>query len=99
SRNKAHPTPPSRSRETATLPLQGRVGTEQAETHAMEQTRIPAAQLGALTTLGSSLGLPFPRPQTRSRESTMADDFENHCWKDTVPPDVLDIYSHYIRKT
>src|SRR4029079_16196819 len=29
----------------------------------------------------------------------MADDFENHCWKDTVPPDVLDIYSHYIRKT
>src|SRR4029079_7560188 len=29
----------------------------------------------------------------------MADDFENHCWKDIVPPDVLDIYSHYIRKT
>ena len=29
----------------------------------------------------------------------MADDFENHCWKDIVPADVLDIYSHYIRKT
>src|SRR6202007_285047 len=29
----------------------------------------------------------------------MADDFENHCWKDTVPPDVLDIYKHYARKT
>ena len=29
----------------------------------------------------------------------MADDFENHCWKDIVPPDVLDIYSHYVRKT
>jgi maleamate amidohydrolase len=29
----------------------------------------------------------------------MADDFENHCWKDIVPPDVLDIYSHYARKT
>jgi nicotinamidase-related amidase len=29
----------------------------------------------------------------------MADDFENHCWKDTVPPDVLDIYKHYSRKT
>ena len=29
----------------------------------------------------------------------MADDFENHCWKDIVPPDVLDIYSHYHRKT
>lgn len=29
----------------------------------------------------------------------MADDFEDHCWKDIVSPDVLDIYSHYIRKT
>jgi len=28
----------------------------------------------------------------------MADDFENHCWKDIVTPDVLDIYSHYARK-
>jgi maleamate amidohydrolase len=25
-------------------------------------------------------------------------DFENHCWKDVVSPDVLDIYSHYARK-
>src|ERR1700741_3705681 len=29
----------------------------------------------------------------------MADDFENHCWKDIGPPDVLDIYTHYHRKT
>ena len=29
----------------------------------------------------------------------MADDFENHCWKDVVPPDMLDIYSHYARRT
>ena len=29
----------------------------------------------------------------------MADEFENHCWKDIVPPDVLDIYTHYARKT
>ena len=29
----------------------------------------------------------------------MADDFEDHCWKDIVPPDVLDIYTHYSRKT
>src|ERR1041385_4038252 len=29
----------------------------------------------------------------------MADDFENHCWKDIVPADVLDIYTHYQRKT
>jgi nicotinamidase-related amidase len=29
----------------------------------------------------------------------MADDFENHCWKDIVSPEVLDIYSHYARRT
>jgi len=29
----------------------------------------------------------------------MAGDFENHCWKDLVSPEVLDIYSHYERKT
>src|ERR1043165_3788585 len=28
----------------------------------------------------------------------MADEFENHCWKDVVTPDVLGIYSHYNRK-
>src|SRR5882762_11376542 len=49
--------------------------------------------------MASSLGSRLPGPLTRSRESTMADDFENHCWKDTVPPDVLDIYTHYARKT
>ena len=27
----------------------------------------------------------------------MARDFEDHCWKDIVPADVLDIYSHYAR--
>jgi maleamate amidohydrolase len=25
--------------------------------------------------------------------------FEDHCWKDTVPSDVLDLYSHYARDT
>jgi nicotinamidase-related amidase len=29
----------------------------------------------------------------------MADDFENHCWKDIVPADVLDLYRHYVRNT
>ncbi len=29
----------------------------------------------------------------------MSDDFEDHCWKDIVTPDVLDIYTHYRRKT
>ncbi len=27
----------------------------------------------------------------------MARDFEDHCWKDIVPSDILDIYSHYAR--
>jgi maleamate amidohydrolase len=29
----------------------------------------------------------------------MNDDFENHCWKDIVTPDILEIYSSYRRKT
>ncbi|HUC51415.1 MAG TPA: isochorismatase family protein [Xanthobacteraceae bacterium] len=29
----------------------------------------------------------------------MSDDFEDHCWKDLVPPDILDIYSDYKRRT
>jgi len=29
----------------------------------------------------------------------MSDDFEDHCWKDVVTPDILEIYSHYRRKT
>ena len=29
----------------------------------------------------------------------MASDFEDHCWKDVVPSDVLGIYTHYERKT
>lgn len=27
----------------------------------------------------------------------MANDFEDHCWKDVVSPDALDIYAHYAR--
>lgn len=26
-------------------------------------------------------------------------DFEDHCWRDVVPADVLEIYSHYVRET
>ncbi len=29
----------------------------------------------------------------------MNDDFEDHCWKDIVTPDVLEVYSCYRRKT
>src|SRR5919197_1605853 len=29
----------------------------------------------------------------------MSDSFEDHCWKDVVPADVLEVYAHYIRKT
>ncbi len=28
----------------------------------------------------------------------MTDEFENHCWKDIVSKDVLEIYAHYERK-
>lgn len=28
----------------------------------------------------------------------MVDDFENHCWSDLIPKDVLDVYSHYKRE-
>lgn len=29
----------------------------------------------------------------------MTDDFENHCWKDVMGPDVLEVYACYRRKT
>jgi nicotinamidase-related amidase len=29
----------------------------------------------------------------------MADDFEDHCWRDVIPADVLEIYAHYWRQT
>ena len=29
----------------------------------------------------------------------MVDPFEDHCWKDVVPNDVLDLYAHYKRAT
>lgn len=29
----------------------------------------------------------------------MSGDFEDHCWKDIVPPEILELYSHYERKT
>jgi len=28
----------------------------------------------------------------------MADDFENHCWKDIVTADILEVYAYYERK-
>ena len=28
----------------------------------------------------------------------MSDDFEDHCWKDVIPADILEVYSHYHRK-
>jgi maleamate amidohydrolase len=29
----------------------------------------------------------------------MSSDFEDHCWKDVIPPDVVEVYTHYARKT
>ena len=28
----------------------------------------------------------------------MSDDFEDHCWKDVIPADILEVYAHYHRK-
>lgn len=28
----------------------------------------------------------------------MSDDFENHCWADVVPADVLEVYKQYRRR-
>jgi len=33
-----------------------------------------------------------------ARETNMADEFEDHCWKDAVPADVLELYAHYRRE-
>jgi maleamate amidohydrolase len=29
----------------------------------------------------------------------MAGEFEDHCWRDIMPADILDLYSHYVRET
>jgi nicotinamidase-related amidase len=29
----------------------------------------------------------------------MSEDFEDHCWKDVIPPEVMELYSKYQRKT
>src|ERR1700727_2956214 len=31
------------------------------------------------------------------KRSAMNEAFENHCWKDVVPREVLDLYEHYVR--
>src|SRR5499433_3393514 len=38
------------------------------------------------------------RRRFRDGSNTMSDDFEDHCWKDIVTPDVLEVYSCYRRK-
>jgi nicotinamidase-related amidase len=47
-------------------------------------------------------GACFSKPiftKTATNSDIMSDDFENHCWKDVVSSDVLNIYSHYKRHT
>jgi maleamate amidohydrolase len=38
-------------------------------------------------------------PGTKRGAGEMSEDFEDHCWQDVVTPDILQIYSHYRRKT
>src|SRR3981081_667627 len=44
----------------------------------------------------ASLSRPHDHP---SQESCMPRDFEDHCWKDVIDPDTLQIYQAYRRKT
>ena len=30
-------------------------------------------------------------------ENIMIDPFEDHCWQDVIPPNVLELYKHYKR--
>jgi hypothetical protein len=39
------------------------------------------------------------RERRQDGAQKMSDDFEDHCWKDIVTPDILEIYSAYKRKT
>jgi nicotinamidase-related amidase len=39
-----------------------------------------------------------PMRATCAGSNQMASDFEDHCWKDVIPKDVLEIYTHYERK-
>src|SRR5579862_4316834 len=55
-----------------------------------------AARLGGRNSRRRSSGRPGGTPMGHPH---MSDDFEDHCWKDIVTPDILDIYSHYRRKT
>src|SRR5581483_5399000 len=80
----------------------------------MMVTRPPQAKIQALDSLRQP-GLPchaaatdkftsHPGPATlpsarRCKEGTMKDDFEDHCWKDVITPDVLEVYACYKRKT
>src|SRR3954466_2997485 len=33
------------------------------------------------------------------KDHAMTDDIEDHCWKDVISPEVLDVYACYKRKT
>lgn len=35
--------------------------------------------------------------RSHKMEDPVQDDFEDHCWKDVIPADVIDLYKHYKR--
>src|SRR4029077_13006476 len=51
-----------------------------------------------LGSIGSALTAGPRWRRLRDGSNTMSDDFEDHCWKDIVTPDVLEVYSCYRRK-
>jgi nicotinamidase-related amidase len=45
------------------------------------------------------IGEPVPTSPDHARpEDSMDRDFEDHCWKDVIPPDVLELYRAYARQ-
>jgi len=49
--------------------------------------------------LTGGLVRPFASRRTADIGGIMAGDFEDHCWRDIMPANILDLYSHYERQT
>src|SRR4051794_31275675 len=65
------------------------------------QTRSVLGRLANLHRAPARLGsgdAASARPLPIAR-NLMKDDFEDHCWKDVIPPETLEVYSCYKRKT
>src|SRR5438270_7103335 len=58
----------------------------------------PPLQCTSASRPGTLFGVASAHMLTCAREPIMTDQFEDHCWKDVVTPDLLEIYASYRRK-